>query len=128
MLEVFGDSPGIDLTRYLAHVDVNADLRLLDLRGAAAWDAGVAPQLTATDFPHLSQAWSRYFYNTVAAYGEIDGLIYLGALCGTDSVALYERAAPKIGCTPPAGVPLDQQPLLDEILRIARDSGLPLLP
>lgn len=128
MLEVFGDRPGIDLSRHLGHVDVRADLHLLDLRGAAAWDAGVAPQLTATDFPHSSQEWSRYFYDTQGTYGAIDGLIYLGALCGTDSVALYERAAPKLGCTPPADFPLDQQPLFDEILRIARDSGLALLP
>jgi hypothetical protein len=127
VLEVFGDTPGIDLSRHLAHVDVRAELRLLDLRGAAAWDAGVAPQVTATDFPSLSQAWSRYFYDNVAVYDEIDGLIYHGAICGTDSVALYERAAPKLGCTSPADYPLNQQPLFDEILRISRDTGLPLL-
>jgi hypothetical protein len=127
VLEVFGDSPGIDVSRHLAHVDVKAELRLLDLRGKAAWDAGVAPQVTATDFPSLSQAWSRYFYDNVGLYEEIDGLMYHGAISGTDSVALYERAAPKLGCTLPADFPLNQQPLLDEILRIAHDNGLKLL-
>jgi hypothetical protein len=125
VLEVFGDTPGIDLSRHLAYVAVVSDLRLLDLRGPAAWDAGAVPQLAQTEFPHTSQQWSRFFYETVAVYGEIDGLIYTGAISGTNSVALYERASSKLG--PGVSAPLDRYPLYDEILAIRDETGLNIL-
>lgn len=127
LMEVFGDSPGIDLGWHLGRIEIRRDLRLLDLRGKAAWGAGTPPQVSATDFPRLSQAWSRYFYEQTNDYGLLDGLIYQGALSGTDSIALYERAASGIGCSSPCDFPLDQPPLLDEVLRIAHETGLRLL-
>lgn len=123
--EAFGDSPGIDLSRHLGYILVTAQLELLDLRGPAALDAGTVPQVCQTEYPHVSQAWSRYFYDNAAIYGAVDGLIWQGALSGTTSVLLYERAIPKIGSSD--SFPIGEQPLLDEILRIRRGTGLKLL-
>lgn len=64
-------------------------LKLLDLRGEGAWQAGVNAAICASPLPAEPQQWARYFYKT---YSEVDGLVYSNAHNAAVAYALFERA------------------------------------
>lgn len=118
IVEVFGDTGVVALRSWrLAFPTLGRDIRLLSLRGGSAIRAGVTAELAKAPYG-LSQAWSRYFYEHDEIYGPIDGAIYGSAHNDEDSIALYERAADALVCTPPCSTTLDDPALRDDLLRI----------
>ena len=97
LVEVFGDTRVIDVDEYkVALLTLNQSLKLLDLRGAAAMNAGTLSSVSQTADRNLSQLWGKYFYEETEIYGLIDGLIFNNAHNNEDSIALYERAKPQL--------------------------------
>jgi len=92
LAEIYGDTAGGPTNgyRYCALEPIRS-LSLLDLRDNGAFAAGTILAVSSTSHP-LAQEWSRYFYDNVAVYGEVDGIIYPNAHNGALAVALYERA------------------------------------
>ena len=82
--ECFGEGRSINRGCFLGRVRVSAghELKLLDLVDKGAIKAGTIAQIAATADPSMSQAWSRYFYETPDSYDEIDGLIYRSSWIG----------------------------------------------
>jgi hypothetical protein len=72
---------------------VTDEIRLLDLRGAAAEQAGTVAAIGGVPDTAFTQEWSRYYYDALPS---ADGLIYTGAHNAQDAMALYERARSKI--------------------------------
>ena len=97
LVEVFGDTRVIEVDEYeVALITLNQSIRLLDLRGSAAMRAGTVSAVSQTADRNLSQLWGRYFYEATEFYGLIDGLIFNNAHNSEDSIALYERAKPRL--------------------------------
>src|SRR5688572_24968568 len=78
--------------RRVAQLALSRPLQLLDLRGSAAMRAGTVAALAATDVRPTTWAWARWFYDSTADYGVVDGLVYAGAHNSEDCYALFERA------------------------------------
>jgi hypothetical protein len=118
LVEVFGDDGSITVAeRRVAKPDVIRDLRLLDLRGVGAMRAGSVAALAKVADRSLSQAWSRYFYESIALFGLIDGIIYANAHNDEDAVVLVERAADALVCRTEMILRLDDpalRPFLEE--------------
>lgn len=92
LVEVFGDTRIIDVNDYhLAKITLTQPLKLLDLIGDGAMQAGTVNSISQISDRHLSQAWGKYFYETISVYGEVDGLIFGNAHNNEHSIALYER-------------------------------------
>ena len=125
MWECFGAERRVDMSRFLGRVQVRdgESLRLLDLTGAKAIEAGTIKQLTNTPNPEDSQEWSRFFYERDDLYGEIDGLLFESAWCGGRNVALYERARPKLEPFEIGSLPLGDRLLSGEVATIAVKRG-----
>lgn len=101
LVECFGDVGLIDMTgKQVADVEVVRPLRLLDLRGPGAMRAGSVAALAKIPDRPLSQEWSRFFYERIDLYGNIDGLIYFNAHNDEEAIALYERAKDGLSCPP----------------------------
>jgi hypothetical protein len=120
LVEVFGDvgivEPG---ERRVALPRLVRPLHLLDLRSRGAMRAGTVAAIAKCEH-RLSQPWSRYYYESGADFGSIDGLFYLNAHNDEDALLLYERALDALRCDEKDIVPLDDpwlRPLLLEIMR-----------
>jgi len=87
-------------------------VHLLDLRGAGALRAGVDSGMTKNADRAVTQRFSRYVYDSVSAYGTVDGIIWPGAKNDEDVIVLYERAESTIVC-------IDEKGLDDPVLRPA---------
>jgi hypothetical protein len=97
LVEVFGDDGIIDIEHQeLATFTINQNLKLLDLRGQGAWDAGTVASITSDGRRDRTQAWGKYFYDNPVVYGLVDGLIFNNAHNSEEAIALYERAASQI--------------------------------
>ena len=97
LVEVFGDEDLITIGQHeLATIILNQSLKLLDLRGQKAWDAGMNASIANNDRRRLTQAWGKYFYDHPKKYSNIDGIIFSSAKNSEDAFAFYERAASKI--------------------------------
>ena len=77
----------------IAFVTLKQSLKLLDLRESGAWDAGSVMAMTSDGRRKLTQAWSRYFYENLDLYGNIEGLIFNNAHDGQMAIALYEPSS-----------------------------------
>ncbi len=75
----------------------------------------------------LTHAWSRYFYEKVELFGEIDGIIYPNFHNDEDALLLYERAEDVLLCPDERTMRLDDELLRPVILQIARDNDLDVL-
>ncbi len=120
LVEVFGDTRVIEVDKYkVALITLNQSIQLLDLRGAAAMRVGTVSAVSQTADRNLSQLWSKYFYEETAIYGLIDGLIFSNAHNSEDSIALYERATPKLDSATIATLALNSPALHFAIAEIA---------
>ncbi len=94
MVEKYGDIGALEPSNDRCGIlDVIDEIRLLDLRGAAAEQAGTVAAIGAVPDVAYTQEWSRYYYDVLPS---ADGLIYNGAHNAQDAMALYERARLKI--------------------------------
>ncbi len=97
LVEVFGDDETIRIQKQqIAFITLKQSLRLLELRKSGAWDAGSVAAMASDGRRKLTQAWSRYFYENSDLYQNIDGIIFDNAHDGDETIALYERASPKL--------------------------------
>lgn len=93
LVELFGDTRLIEPDdRRVAIVHPTRQFQLLDLRGSGAMAAGSVAALAKVADRSVSQAWARYFYESPAAYGSIDGIHFLNAHNDEDAFVLFERA------------------------------------
>jgi hypothetical protein len=120
LVEVFGDAGVIETKNWqIANITLTQGLKLLDLKGEAAWNAGTVTAISATAQRKVSQAWSRYFYENVRLYGLIDGLIFNNAHNGEEAIVMYERAVEKIASAQIKVLALSNPALTESILEIA---------
>jgi len=118
IVEIFGDTGVVDVENWhIATPVVQRDLRLLDLRGKAAMNAGTVAAIAACDH-HLSQPWSCYFYENPATYTHIDGILYPNAHNHEVALALYERVKDDLTCPPDSVIPLNHPDLRPTLLHI----------
>ena len=90
VVEVYGDDGLISTgSRRLGSLLLQRSLRLLDLRGDGAWQAGATAAICSSPYHRDSQPWSRYFYESDT---DLDGLLYANAHNAAIAVALFERA------------------------------------
>lgn len=75
----------------VAVVELQGAATLLDLCGDGAWSAGSVAAVAKDADRQFSQAWARYFYETAAQYGVIDGLQYENAHNNALAYVLFER-------------------------------------
>jgi hypothetical protein len=125
LIEIFGDDGTIETEHWqIANITLTQSLKLLDLRGEAAWNVGSVTSMTNTGTRKLTQAWSRYFYENQQLYTEIDGLIFNNAHNGEDAIALYERAKMSIASAKIKVTNLNDPALKGSILEIANRLNL----
>lgn len=125
LVEIFGGTGVVDLQRHhVASPILRRDLRLLDLRHNGAMRAGTKAAIAKVADRHLSQAWSRHFYDTPEVYNNLDGVIYLNAHNDEDAIALYERASGALECPPERVTRLDNEALRAAVLEAADDNDL----
>lgn len=99
LVECFGDTGVIEIKgQQIGRIQLTRDLTLLDLRANGAMRAGSVAALAKVANRHLSQAWSRYFYEQTDLYGQIDGISFLNAHNDEEAFALYERAQSVLIC------------------------------
>lgn len=137
LVECFGDVGVIEIKgQQIARLELTRDLTLLDLRGCGAMRAGAVAALAKIADRNLSQAWSRYFYERTADYGQLDGISYLNAhndqeangLPSATAIAIYERAQSALVCPDSQILPLNHPSLRPAILEAALTNHLDFLP
>ncbi len=125
LVEMFGDTGVVEMgTNRVAAPILGRDLRLLDLRANGAMRAGTKAAVAKVSDRMLSQAWSRYFYDTLKTFAKVDGLLYLNAHNDEDAVALYERARDALLCPPDRVIRLDDEAIRAAVLEAANDNDL----
>jgi RES domain len=128
LVECFGDVGVIEIKgQQIARLELTRDLTLLDLRGSGAMRAGAVAALAKIADRHLSQAWSRYFYEQTADYGQLDGISYLNAHNDEEAIAIYERAQSAQVCPDSQILPLNHPSLRPAILEAALTKHLDFL-
>lgn len=119
-VEVFGDTGLVAFANLEVAMPTTVRLlELLDLRDNGAMCAGTVAAVAKCEH-RFSQPWARYFYESEAEYGAVDGLIYRNAHNDEQAVVLFERARDALTCSPDAVTRLDHpglRPLLVEIMR-----------
>ena len=129
LVECFGDVGVIEIKgQQIARLELTRDLTLLDLRGSGAMRAGAVAALAKIADRNLSQAWSRYFYERTADYGQLDGISYLNAHNDEEAIAIYERAQSALVCPDSQILPLNHPSLRPAILEAALTNHLDFLP
>jgi hypothetical protein len=120
IVEIFGDIGVIECNDWhVAMVQITRDLHLLDLRGRGSMRAGTVAALAKEASRPLTQAWSRCFYEQVATYTTVDGLVYFNAHDDETAFALYERCADTFHCPTSSVRRLDHPALRPHLLVIA---------
>ena len=128
LVECFGDVGVIEIKgQQIARLELTRDLTLLDLRGSGAMRAGAVAALAKIADRNLSQAWSRYFYEQTADYGQLDGISYLNAHNDEEAIAIYERAQSALVCPDSQILPLNHPSLRPAILEAALINHLDFL-
>jgi RES domain len=107
LVECFGDTGVIEIKgQQIGRIQLTRELNLLDLRANGAMRAGSVAALAKVADRHLSQDWSRYFYEQTDLYGQIDGVSFLNAHNDEEAIALYERAQSALICPDDQILPL----------------------
>jgi RES domain len=133
LAEVFGRTIAReDITnKKLCLVESQRDLLLLDLRTVSnvpgSIRAGSVYALSSVPDRSITQSWSRYFYERVDIYKNIDGICYPSAYTGQDVIMLYERAESALICPGNKIIDLGSPKLLPAIQQAAEDNGLQFL-
>ena len=129
LVECFGDTGAIEIKgQQIGRIQLTRDLTLLDLRANGAMRAGSVAALAKVADRHLSQAWSRYFYERTDLYGQIDGISFLNANNDEEAIALYERAQSALICPDDRILPLAHPSIRPAIQQAALDNHLDFLP
>lgn len=129
LVECFGDSGVIELKdQKICRVELTRDLTLLDLKDNGAMRAGSVAALAKVADRHLSQEWSRYFYEQTSLYGQIDGISFRNAHNDEEAIALYERAQSALMCPDDQILRLDHPSLRPAIQQAALDNHLDFPP
>jgi RES domain len=129
LVECFGDTGVIEIKgQQIGRIQLTRALTLLDLRANGAMRAGSVAALAKVADRHLSQAWSRYFYEQTDLYGQIDGISFLNAHNDEEAIALYERAQSVLICPDNQILPLAHPSLRPAIQQAALDNHLDFLP
>ena len=90
--EIFGDRKVVDVgTWEVAVLEPTRDLKLMDLGGDGALRAGTVSAVCKDSLRSRGQEWSRYFYENVFLYSQIDGLTFENAQNDEQAFAFYER-------------------------------------
>ncbi len=127
LVEVFGDDGIIDIeAQELATITLNQNLKLLDLRGDGAWNAGTVSAITNDGTRVLTQAWGCYFYENTQIYGQIGGIIFNNAHNSEEAIALFERAKNQITSAKISTQSLKSNSIRKEILLTAKKLGMPV--
>jgi RES domain len=125
LVEVFGDQGSINIKQQkIAHITLTQSLKLLDLRGSGAWDAGSVVAMATDGKRRLTQAWGCYFYEHPELYSQIDGLMFNNAHNGESAISLYERAEPQIVSAKTVVQDLNDPALRNKLLVIANRLNL----
>ena len=128
LVECFGDVGVIEIKgQQIARLELTRDLTLLDLRGSGAMRAGAVAALAKIADRNLSQAWSRYFYEQTADYGQLDGISYLNAHNDEEAIAIYSLAQSALVCPDSQILPLNHPSLRPAILEAALINHLDFL-
>ena len=98
-------------------LQLEADLRLLDLRGNGALTAGTDARIGKCAHDE-AQPWARYFFEQ-AVYGAIGGLLWFNSHNDDEAVALFERAGAIVSVV--TDVALSSE--LNEIARLIAPMG-----
>jgi RES domain len=129
LVECFGDSGVIELKdQKVCRVQLTRDLTLLDLEDNGAMRAGSVAALAKVADRHLSQEWSRYFYEQTSLYGQVDGISFRNAHNDEEAIALYERAQSALICPNDRILRLDHPSLRPAIQQAALDNHLDFPP
>ncbi len=129
LVECFGDSGVIELKdQKVCRVQLTQDLTLLDLKDNGAMRAGSVAALAKVADRHLSQEWSRYFYDQTSLYGQIDGISFRNAHNDEEAIALYERAQSALICPENQILRLDHPSLRPAIQQAALKNHLDFPP
>lgn len=127
LVEIFGDSKTIVVGSWeVAILKLKRDLKFLDLRGSNAMTAGTVAAVCKDSNHRFSQEWSRFFYETIFVYGEIDGLIFGNAHNDEDAFAVYERAVDSF--EPATTCPLRDEALRPEVLANSQQFNMHVQP
>ncbi|MGV2831555.1 RES family NAD+ phosphorylase [Myxosarcina sp. GI1(2024)] len=125
LVEIFGDGGVIAIEpQQIAFLTLTNNIKLLDIRGSGAMEAGTVAAISSITQRDISQAWGKYFYEHPELYDEIEGLIFSGAHNGEDAIMLYERAKVKIESARVEVLNLNHPDLVAPILEIAEVHGL----
>jgi hypothetical protein len=128
LVECFGDTGVIEIKgQQIGRIQLMRDLTLLDLRANGAMRAGSVAALAKVADLHLSQDWSRYFYEQTDLYRQIDGISFLNAHNDEEAIALYERAQSALICPDDQILPLAHPSLRPAIQQAAIDNHLDFL-
>lgn len=98
----------------IAEIGSSRKLRLLDLRGAAAYEAGVDTDASRARLHTPGQELSEAVYKAMPG---IDGILFSSRLTTGDCVAIYDRALPALTATSPIDL-LRCASLSDELARL----------
>ena len=129
LVEYFGDSGVIEIKdEQVAQVQLQRNLRLLDLRGPGSLRAGSVAALAKVADRAFSQTWSRYFYEQTTLYGTIDGICYFNAHNDEAAIALYERSQSALHCPDTQILALQHPSLRPAIQQAALDNNLDFVP
>ncbi len=125
ILECFGDDYLIDPTgAWLTVLETIGDLRVLDIRGPAAVNAGTLAAINQDGDREVTQDWARWWYEH-QKLGVTEGLLFSGAHNDEDALAVFERASGRF--TPVFDQPLDAPEVLAELIVVADQLELPAL-
>jgi len=129
IVEVFGDTGIIEPgTKWIAVVNLQRPLILLDLREPAAMQAGTVAAVSMDADRNITQQWAKYFYDNPAIYGNIDGLLFSSAHNAEDAIALFERSEGALLLRRGTTMPLRDRAIATELLHIANLNNLLVAP
>ena len=127
LVEIFGDENLITIEQHqLATIKLNQSLKLLDLRGQGAWNAGLNTTIASSDRRKTTQEWGKHFYDYPEDYGNIEGVVFSSAKNSEDAFALYERAENKIASAKISTQSLKDGAIRKEIFSTAKKLHLPI--
>jgi len=125
LVEYFGDQRIITISKQcICRVNITRPLKLLELRGVGAMNAGSVSALAKIPDRRISQQWSTYFYENEQIYSNIDGIIYSNAHNDEVAISLYERAINGLSCSANQIKPLDHPNLRPAIQKAASQNNL----
>ncbi len=127
--EVYDELGAVFLDDLLLLPEIRRPLTLLDVRGVAASAAGAPADISDYPLRPPTQEWSRYFYENLDLYREVDGLLYTARHSGMDAYALYERCEGAIHSpgVAPYAYPLSHERVREQVVDIAARRNLAVM-